>query len=104
MTRGTTPDNIFSSATDIHDATVIWITYTQQGRVAFEKTKDDIDFDTGDQGEHLMTVTLTQEDTLKLDDRHDVEIQIRAKFADGTAIASKVIKAPVGKVLKEGII
>lgn len=98
MVRGTTPTNIFSVNVDLRNADVIYISYSQQKRVVFEKTKADILVT-----ENTLTVTLTQEETLALADR-EVEIQIRARYLDGTAIASRIITTTAGAVLKDGVI
>lgn len=95
--RGTTPTHTFTTNIDLSDAISIYITYSQDGSNLVEKSINDIDF-----GEMQISVKLTQADTLKFDDTCDVDMQIRAKFADGTAIASNVISIPVGEILKEG--
>ena len=98
MIRGTTPLNIFTVDEDLTNADVIYITYKQNNNVAIEKSLPDIQV-TSD----TLTVRLTQEDTLNLEPR-EVSIQIRARFADGTAIASNVIQTTATKVLKDGVI
>lgn len=98
MYRGTTPTNIFNVDIDLTNAEVIYITYKQQNKVVIEKTKDDITVTT-----ETLTVKLTQDETLKLTER-EVEIQIRARFSDGTALASNIIKTTANKILKDGVI
>lgn len=98
MFRGTTPTNIFNVDIDLTNAEVIYITYKQQNKVVIEKTKDDITATT-----ETLTVKLTQDETLKLTER-EVEIQIRARFSDGTALASNIIKTTASKILKDGVI
>lgn len=127
MIRGTTPTNVFNVDIDLTNAIAIYITYRQPRKlVAFEKSIHDIEV-----SPTSLSVKLTQEDTLKLkinklpfpitktvsytnangnteslmeDDSDVVEIQIRAKFADGTAVASEIIKTTVEEILKEGVI
>lgn len=98
MFRGTTPTNVFNVDVDLTNAEVIYITYKQQNKVVFEKEKSDITVT-----ETALTVKLTQEETLKLTER-EVEIQIRARFSDGTALASNIIKTTASKILKDGVI
>lgn len=98
MFRGTTPTNVFNVDVDLTNAEVIYITYKQQNKVVFEKEKSDITVT-----ENSLTVKLTQEETLKLTER-EVEIQIRARFSDGTALASNIIKTTANKILKDGVI
>lgn len=98
MYRGTTPQHIFESDLDLSEAATVYITYEQAGKTILEKSKNDITFSEG-----RMSVTLTQEETLKFDCRF-VEIQIRARFADGRAVASNIITTTANKILKEGVI
>ena len=100
MYRGTTPSNTFTTAVDISEAAVVYITYKQNGQVVLEKTLSDITFGTEGQT-HTITVGLTQAETLAFDDSM-VAIQIRARFGDGRAIASNIISAPVRQILKDG--
>ena len=99
MRRGTTPTNVFQTDTDLTEADVIYITYEQDGNVVFEKTGDDIEVT-----EQELRVKLTQEETLGLNPNHVVRMQIRAKFGDGTAIASQLMTTSVHDILKGGII
>ena len=98
MYRGTTPVNTFTTNMDLSEADVIYITYQQNDVTVIEKQKSDITF-----GEGSLSVQLTQADTLKLEKR-DLLIQIRAKFNDGTAVASNVIKTTAEMILKDGAI
>lgn len=97
--RGTTPTNIFNVNVDLTEAEDIIISYAQKGNVVINKMIDDIDVT-----EESLSTTLTQTETLKLDAAYDVDIQIRALFDDGTAIASDIITVDVGKILYEGVI
>lgn len=97
--RGTTPTNIFNVNVDLTDAEDIIISYAQKGNVVINKFIEDIDIT-----EEALITTLTQTETLKLDAAYNVEIQIRALFDDGTAIASDIISVDVGKILYEGVI
>lgn len=96
--RGTTPLNTFNVPIDLRDAEVIYITYKQEDTVVFEKVKDDLTIT-----ETSLSVRLTQEETIALKER-PVKIQIRARFADGTAVKSVVMTASVDELLKEGVI
>lgn len=101
MRRGTTPINTFTLDIDLSEATV-FITYEQRGRVAFEKTGSDLTFD-GSGTTYTITVTLTQEDTLSLEPGK-VFVQIRAVYADGSAIASNIVTTTAEAILKDGVI
>lgn len=96
MRRGTTPTNVFKTNVNLAGATV-FISYAQKGEVIVEKTNDDVDIHN-----ECLSTRLTQEDTLKLDSRQKVNIQIRYVFPDGTAGASNIITVDVGDILKDG--
>jgi hypothetical protein len=99
MYRGTTPINKFIvTDIDLSDAVAVYITYKQNGKTVIEKTMEDIEFEEG-----YLQVRLTQEETLKFKD-HVVYIQIRARFFDGSAIASNMIRTSVNNILKDGVI
>lgn len=97
--RGTTPINYFDVPVDLTGAAVIYLTYAQGGRTIIEKTIDDLTV-TDDE----ISVQLTQEDTLAFNDRQSVDIQIRARFPDGNAVESDIMRSTVDKILKEGVI
>ena len=98
MIRGTTPTHIFDTDISLVEAEVIYVTY-KQGKVILEKTKDDVRVT-----ENQLQVELTQEETLMFATNREAEVQIRAKFADGTAVASNVSQIIVAPIIKEGVI
>lgn len=100
MRRGTTPTHKFTVPVDLRTAESVFITYKQpSGSRIIEKAKADMEI-----SETEIIIELTQEDTLALSTIGNVEIQCRAKYPDGKAIASQIISVPVKKILKEGII
>ncbi|MGN1013852.1 MAG: hypothetical protein ACI4PM_00685 [Butyricicoccus sp.] len=102
MYRGTTPQHVFELPDELADVAfdALYITYSQFGVTKIEKALNDVTRD----GSKL-TVHLTQEETLQLvASAQPVHIQIRLRTADGTAMASNVVLAPVKSVLKEGVI
>lgn len=99
MRRGTTPTHVFKTSVDLSDAEVIYVTYRQGKKTIVDRTKEDL----------LVTdtelrLTLTQAETLAFSVSGQVEIQIRARFPDGSAIASQVIRTAANVILKEGVI
>ena len=98
MRRGTTPTNTFTVDTDLTAAVAVYVTYKQGNQVLVEKNIDDLTITST-----KVEVTLTQEDTLAFA-QGSAQIQIRAKFGDGAAIASNIIVAPVDQILKDGVI
>lgn len=97
MRRGTTPTHVFETSVDLTTADVLFLTYKQGKSDVLEKTLDDVEVT-----EDRLTVKLSQEETLKFDKEKGVRIQCRAKFPDGTAIASEIINVQVCEILKEG--
>lgn len=95
--RGTTPTHVFTVDVDLTQATALYITYKQSDRIVIEKTLADCTITAT-----TVTVELTQAESLKFAITSPVEIQIRAKFEDGTAIASNIMEADVGRILKGG--
>ena len=100
--RGTTPTHIFKSNADLETVSELFVTYKQDG-IRIEKTLSDVELETEDEMTTIK-VTLSQEDTLGLRASGYVNIQVRAKYPDGKAIASNIVEAPVKSILKEGII
>ena len=105
--RGTTPTHKFKTSVDLTDATELFLTYKQIDSVRIEKTLDDVTIEPindDDVYKTLITVTLTQADTIGLKAGEYVDIQARVKFPDEKAIASDILNVPVRGILKEGII
>lgn len=95
-TRGTTPTHIFNTDVDLSEAEVIYITYRQGSKTVLEKAKEDIEVE-----ESKLSVRLTQKETLAFK-ASKVKVQIRARFNDGSAIASNIIDTTAEAILKDG--
>ena len=76
----------------------MYVTYQQNGETVLEKTLEDVTVT-----ETAITIALTQEETLAFSNGM-VQIQIRAKFLDGAALASNILATSVEKILKDGVI
>lgn len=96
MYRGTTPTNVFRTDVDLENASVLFVSYKQNGKVVLEKSLEDVSVK-----KTLVTVNLTQKETLLFQDGI-VTIQIRAKFSDNTAIASNLIRTTAEEIVKDG--
>jgi hypothetical protein len=104
MIRGTTPTHIFTVDVDLSTAVAIYITYEQNGRNLVEKDISDITVaEDAETHEKTLTTTLTQGETLRFRSG-DVRIQIRAKFANGSAPASEMIYTTAEEILKDEVI
>lgn len=96
---GCTCKNIFSFPYNKEDVSVLYITYQVKGKTLVEKGIGQCEIADG-----LLSVLLTQEDTLKLGNESIVKIQIRAKLNDGTPIKSDIIETYTDIVLKNEVI
>ena len=100
MRRGTTPTLVFTvePVLDLSTLAEAWLTIYQAGEVA-TKTLPELT-----QTENGFQVTLTQEETLRLCAGAGCRIQLRAATGQGAALASNILRVPVGGILKDGII
>ena len=100
MRRGTTPTLVFTvePVLDLSTLAEAWLTIYQAGEVA-TKTLPDLT-----QTEAGFSVTLTQEETLRLCAGAGCRIQLRAATGQGAALASNILRVPVAGILKDGII
>ena len=98
MWRGTTPTNTFSLPDEISvdDFNVIFLTYSQYGRIVCEVGMDRMSI-----AGHTIQIVLTQAETLQFVPGA-VQIQMRGRMKDGRAIASNVITTTAKEVLKDG--
>lgn len=100
IARGTTPTIEFTfssiSPTDINTA---YLTIKQNKILKIEKNINEANI-----GDANISWNLTQEETLKLNEKHLCEIQIRYTLKNGIASISKVYEVETYKILKEGVI
>lgn len=101
MTRGTTPTLIFNFCEDIgvFRASKIIVSFAQSGETLFDK---EIDIEK-DVKENVVTLTLTQEETLAMKAGGYVQYQIRL-LINGQAYATPIYKSIVLDVLNESTI
>ena len=99
MRRGTTPTHTFTTDVNLTTAEVLYITYEQGDKEIIEKDIDDVTI-----ASDKVTTTLTQEETLKVKPHGTVKIQIRARLANGEAVASNIMTASPEDILKDGVI
>jgi len=101
MIRGTTPTLEFTMPFDTSLIAELYITITQNGATALEKTLLDCNCN-----DTSVSLTLTQEDTLRLEQKpySDSEMQIRVRTIAGEALASNIMRIYVGRILKDGVI
>lgn len=96
MRRGTTPGIYISTDIDLTGAENLYVTFQQLDTVVFEKTLDDCTIEK----DHIVVI-LTQDDTLSLNHKYKVYVQIRGTL-DNAKIASNIMMTSVEKILKDG--
>ena len=97
MIRGTTPTlTLTLTLSNEIDFETYFVTFRQEGYTIVEKTEADC----AREGT-VITVPLTQDDTLRFRSGAAVEIQVRGK-AGGKAFATSIKKLYADDILKEG--
>lgn len=99
MRRGTTPTHTFQLPVDAATLEEVKIIYAQSGKEVLSKTKKHCSLNGTS-----VSVTLTQEETLKFSTCSPCEIQVRTLTQDGEAKASDIIKIDVYPVLDGGVL
>ena len=99
MRIGTTPTHIFVLPVKTDQIKDVLIVYSQNDTEVFKKVTKDCSFD-----EEIVSVTLSQEDTLMLDHNSNVQIQIRVVSKGGVAYASRIFVVTAQQCLSEGVI
>lgn len=103
MIRGTTPTIVIGTDMDLSSATAIYITFSQYLSARKEVVRVDRDISNIIVGSDSISCTLSQAETLAFS-VGDVEVQIRAKFSDGSVVASNIMTATMAKALKDEVI
>ena len=99
LRRGTTPTILFSLPFDTSIIRNCEIYFSQNDSLLLTKELKDMVLS----GTYL-AVTLSQEESLLLDEEEKCEIQIRFMFTDGSVDSTTIRKDKVYKILKEGVI
>lgn len=97
MYRGTTPTLKFSLPFDVSFIDVVWVTFSQKNKEIFTIETEDCVLE-----EKTITMELTQNQTLRLQGKDEVEIQVRILTHEGEALASNIFKTTVKRILKDG--
>lgn len=97
MIRGTTPTLEFSLPFGTDLIKEVYISFAQGVNIVLEKTLEDCVCS----GE-MLTVRLTQKDTLMFAHGMLVDIQLRVLTVNGEALASDIIRTSVERILKDG--
>lgn len=99
MIRGTTPTHTFTIPFEVDQIADLRISYGQSDVEKIKKTKlDCMLFD------NKIQVTLTQEDTFKLDCSKQVKLQLRILTIDGEVFNSQIKLLTVGQCLNNEVL
>lgn len=97
--RGTTPTHSFKIPMDTASITRAMIIYAQNGVEVFRKETPDCVMEG-----NKISVTLTQEDTLKFSDESHVKIQLRILTEDGKAMKTVPKIVDVSECLNDEVL
>ena len=100
LRRGTTPTLKFNLSIPVDQIASLNIAFAQNNEVIFEKTLEDCSVD----ADNVLKVQLSQENTIALKAKKNVDMQIRVLYKDGTADASDIISDFVDDILKDGVL
>lgn len=98
MSRGTTPSFSFHVSIPIIGTETYYITFRQHNQIILEKQ----DFDIVRVDKDTIKVKLSQLETLLFSSKFPIEVQIRTKYGDGTAVASNIMEFWLDDIIKEG--
>lgn len=98
MIRGTTPTLEFALPFEVDLIAEAYVTISQNQSVVIDKSLSELTC-----AGKTLTVKLSQEDTLKLQQSEfkPAEVQIRVRMKSGDALASDIMRLHVGRILKE---
>ena len=98
MRRGTTPTHVFTLPFPTNAVSEVLICYYQRDQPVLEKRTADCTFEGND-----ITLTLTQEETLKFDSKALIQIQLRVLTTEGVALATEIYCTAAGRVLNDEV-
>lgn len=102
MYRGTTPTVVIEIPNEIpvSSITVAYLSFEQNKRKVIEIPLEDMDLDTEN---NTLSVTLSQEQTLKFENNVMVMYQLRLGV-DGAYYATNIWEVPAERIIKDGVI
>lgn len=98
MRRGTTQNLTFTLPEEL-EIDVMYITFFQGNKAVLEKSLDDCEVDG-----NVVTLFLSQEDTLKFSAPKNLYIQLRIRDKYGNAVASDLVQTEAEIILKDGVV
>ncbi len=95
--RGTTPTYFFKLPFDSSELSNCEIYFSQGDDLILTKSLSDCVAEG-----NILTVTLSQAETLQFDDEEKIRLQLRFLYHDGSVEATGIVKGKVGEILKDG--
>lgn len=99
MRQGTTPKHTFTLPFDTGIVAKVRVVYAQRDDVKIVKTEADAEMDG-----NVLSVKLTQEDTLQLNCSLKTHIQVRVVTHDGDALVSDIITVNTERCLDSEVL
>ena len=99
MRRGTTPTHTFTLPFSVENVSDALIVYAQADNVILRKTVSQCHMEG-----NSLSVELTQEETFLFDCSKKVQIQVRVKTDEKTALTSDIITVDVAKCLSNEVL
>ena len=103
MTRGTTPTHTLTVPVDVATVSKATVAYAQFGKVIIKKSPEACEI-SGTGTYTTVTVHLTQEETLKFNQKEVVEIQMKILFTDGNVALTNISRVSTNDCLDEEIL
>lgn len=97
--KGCTCKNFFPIPHAEDEVATLFVTYQQKKETVVEKDITDCTFEDG-----MVSVNLSQEETLSFEDNVPIKIQLRARLNNGAATKSKIMETYTDFVLKDDVI
>lgn len=98
MYRGTTPEFIFSLPFKCSSIAKLNIAFSQNNKVVLNKSASDCEM-----SGNTISLRLSEEDTLSLDSRYRVEVQLRFQCGE-KKYASDIYSRSVWRILNDGLL
>lgn len=100
--RGTTPTLTFNLSIYIMGNEKFVVTFRQHNTIILKKSQEEIIFN-GNNSKQFK-VKLSQEEALMFSHKYPIEVQIRAKYPDGSAIAANKMEFYLKEILDDEVI
>jgi hypothetical protein len=99
MIRGTTPTLTFTFPFQKENLKNLSLVFCQRGLILLEKKLEDVEIT-----DNILSVQLSQEETLSFWARFNISIQIRCVTKNDEAFASQIITTSAERILKDGVL